>query len=104
MRGTHNEKTEVKEMIDSRCGLHCTGCTYKETCGCGGCIETEGHPFHGECPVAACCQEKGFLHCGQCPQIPCDMLTKYSCDPEHGDTPHGARIEQCKIWQRDQET
>lgn len=27
-------------MIDSRCGLHCTGCEYKETCGCGGCIET----------------------------------------------------------------
>ena len=39
-------------MIDSRCGLHCTGCEYKETCGCGGCIETNGHPFHGECPVA----------------------------------------------------
>ena len=27
---------------------------YKETCGCGGCIETNGHPFHGECPVAVC--------------------------------------------------
>ena len=27
-------------MIDSRCGLHCTTCTYKEPCGCGGCIET----------------------------------------------------------------
>lgn len=37
-------------MIDSRCGLHCTGCDYKETCGCGGCIGTNGHPFHGECP------------------------------------------------------
>lgn len=47
-------------MIDSRCGLHCTTCTYKEPCGCGGCIETNGHPFHGACPVAQCCQEKGF--------------------------------------------
>lgn len=65
---------------------------------CGGCIETNGHPFHGECPVAMCCQEKGFLHCGECPDIPCELLTQYSCDPEHGDTPHGARIEQCKRW------
>ena len=30
-------------MIDSRCGLHCIGCEYKATCGCGGCIETNGH-------------------------------------------------------------
>ena len=28
----------------------------------------------------------------------CGLLTQYSCDPEHGDTPHGARIEQCKRW------
>ena len=48
-------------MVDSRCGLHCTGCEYKETCGCGGCIETNGHPFHGECPVAVCCQDKGIV-------------------------------------------
>lgn len=74
-------------MIDSRCGLHCTGCEYKETCGCNGCIETNGHPFHGECPVAVCCQDKGFLHCGECSDIPCELLTQYSCDPEHGDTP-----------------
>lgn len=39
-------------MIDSRCGLHCTTCTYKEPCGCDGCIETNGHPFHGACPVS----------------------------------------------------
>lgn len=30
-------------MVDSRCGLHCTGCEYKKTSGCGGCIETNGH-------------------------------------------------------------
>ncbi len=86
-------------MVDSRCGLHCTGCAYKETSGCGGCIETGGHPFHGTCPVAACCQEKGFIHCGECPDLPCGLLTQYSCDPEHGDTPRGARIEQCRLWQ-----
>lgn len=86
------------KMIDSRCGLHCTGCEYKETCSCGGCIETNGRPFHGECPVAVCCQKKGIVHCGECPDIPCELLTQYSCDPEHGDTPQGARIEQCKRW------
>lgn len=87
-------------MIDSRCGLHCTGCEYKETNGCKGCIETNGNPFHGECPVAVCCQDKGFVHCGQCSEIPCELLTRYSCDPVHGDNPHGARIEQCKLWQK----
>ena len=32
-------------MIDSRCGLHCTGCEWKESQGCGGCIETNGNPL-----------------------------------------------------------
>jgi hypothetical protein len=85
-------------MIDSRCGLHCTGCEWKETNGCGGCIETNGNPFHGKCPVAACCQYKGFTHCGECPVIPCELLSQYSNDPEHGDKPVGKRIEQCKEW------
>lgn len=87
-------------VVDSRCGLHCTGCTYKTTCGCGGCIETNGNPFHGECPVAKFCQNKGFTHCGECPDIPCNLLNQYSCDPEQGDTPQGARIEQCRRWGR----
>lgn len=92
------KKLEAIHRIDSRCGLHCTGCEYKETCGCGGCIETNGHPFHGECPVAVCCQDKGIVHCGECADFPCELLMQYSCDPEHGDTPQGARIEQCKRW------
>ncbi len=59
-------------MIDARCGLHCTRCEYKDTCGCGGCIETTGHPFHSECPVAVC-QNKGIVHCGECADIPCEL-------------------------------
>lgn len=90
----------IKNIIDSRCGLHCSDCGYKQSHGCGGCIETNGNPFHGKCPVAACCQDKGFHHCGQCPDMPCQLLTDYSCNPEHGDTPAGARIEQCKCWQK----
>ena len=84
--------------VDSRCGLHCDTCEWKEPCSCGGCIETNGHPFHGECPVAVCCQEKGILHCGLCGAFPCELLMQYSNDPEHGDTPPGARIEQYKRW------
>ena len=88
-------------MIDTRCGLKCEGCTFKEPCHCGGCIATNGQPFHGPCPVAACCQEKGHLFCGQCAQFPCALLTRFSADPEHGDTPPGTRIEQCRVWLRD---
>lgn len=88
----------VDIMVESRCGILCYSCEYREKCGCGGCIESNGHPFYGECPVADCCQNKGIAYCGECPQMPCEMLTKFSCDPEHGDTPKGARIEQCKKW------
>ena len=85
-------------MIDSRCGLHCTDCDWKESHNCGGCIETSGNPFHGECPVAQCSINKNISHCGECSEIPCELLTQYSCDAEHGDDPRGARIEQCKQW------
>lgn len=86
-------------MIDSRCGLHCTGCGWKESHGCGGCIETMGQPFHGKCPIAICCQDKGLMHCGECDTIPCAKLYAYSyLDPEHGDKPQGARVEACRHW------
>ncbi len=87
-----------EKTIDSKCGLHCSICEYKSTYGCGGCIETNGHPFYGECSLAKCCQEKGVTYCGECKEFPCELLTKFSCDPEHGDTPKGARIEECKKW------
>lgn len=85
-------------MIDTRCGLKCVGCGFKDSNKCGGCIATNGNPFHGECPVAQCCQNKGLTHCGECKDIPCELLTQYSCDPVHGDTPPGLRIEQCIKW------
>jgi hypothetical protein len=86
-------------MVESRCGLLCNSCTYREPFHCGGCIETNGHPFHGECGIAICCQEKGFAHCGQCPVMPCEQLYAYSyLDKEHGDNPPGLRIEQLKCW------
>lgn len=85
--------------IDSRCGLHCIGCSWKESHNCGGCIETQGHPFHGECPIALCCQAKGYMHCGECGTLPCDMLYAYAyLDPAHGDKPQGARVARCRRW------
>lgn len=90
-------------MPDTRCGLQCAGCEYVEKCGCKGCIETDGHPFHGTCPVAQCCQNRGFVHCGQCPELPCSLLTQYSFDPVHGDTPGGARIETVRKWYSDEQ-
>lgn len=86
-------------MFESRCGLLCSECSYKESCSCGGCIETNGHPFHGECPIAVCCQEKGYNHCGNCPDLPCEQLYAYSyLDKEHGDNPPGARIQVVRKW------
>lgn len=86
-------------MVDSRCGLHCSDCDWKESNGCGGCIETGGHPFHGECPIAICCQKKSLVHCGECDVIPCGKLYAYSyLDPEHGDKAQGARVEVCRRW------
>ena len=124
-----NESAEftIDELltVQSRCGLLCKWCTYRESHGCGGCVETNGNPFHGECPVAKCCQDKGYAHCGECGYLPeecadpdckkidangfyecggckntsCDKLYPYSYkDPGHGDNPPGARVEVCRAW------
>lgn len=91
--------SKCKSAVQSRCGLLCGDCTYKEANGCGGCIETNGHPFYGECSIAVCCQDKGYTHCGECDIIPCDKLYAYSyLDAEHGDNPPGARIATCLKW------
>jgi hypothetical protein len=92
------EKHNEELVIDTRCGLHCFNCTFQERTGCGGCIATNGHPFHGECSLAACCQNKDFLHCGQCLEFPCEQLKEFSYDKEHGD--NGERIEQIREWNK----
>ncbi|MCL2188526.1 MAG: Type 1 glutamine amidotransferase-like domain-containing protein [Defluviitaleaceae bacterium] len=88
--------------ILSRCGLCCDTCEYRESHSCGGCIATNGNPFHGECPIAQCCQRKELTHCGECNIIPCADLYEYSyTNPEHdaeSDKPQGKRVEQCRKW------
>ncbi len=97
--GSVEFKTQDILTIQSRCGLLCRGCTFKASHGCGGCIETSGHPFYGECPIAMCCQNKGFSHCGECAEMPCQQLYEYSCgDSEHCDKPKRARLSMLMQW------
>ena len=85
--------------VQSRCGLLCDGCGFRESYGCAGCVALGGKPFWGECPVAKCCQGRGFTHCGQCADMPCDTLREFSCgEDEHCDRPKGARIAVCRAW------
>ena len=45
-------------MIQSRCGILCEKCHYKEELGCNGCVNIN-KPFWGEsCPVKSCCENK----------------------------------------------
>lgn len=93
------EVMKTQATVQSRCGLMCLGCQWKESHGCGGCIETSGHPFHGECHIAQCCQTKGLAHCGECLEMPCAALYQYSIlDKTHGDRPAGARLNVLRRW------
>lgn len=81
-------------LFDTYCGLSCKECTFREDCHCGGCIATGGHPFHGKCDVAECATAKGAAFCGLCSEFPCELLKRYSYDPQHGD--NGKRIADCR--------
>ena len=82
-------------MIESRCGILCSSCDYVEKLSCKGCVNIT-QPFWGVCPVKSCCEEKHLCHCGLCADFPCDVLSQFSYDKEHGDD--GKRIEQCRAW------
>jgi len=83
-------------MIESRCGLLCSQCGYRERANCGGCVDIE-KPFWGDsCPVKSCCEELGHEYCGQCADFPCELLNGFAYDKEQGD--NGKRIETCRLW------
>lgn len=87
-------------MIESRCGILCSECSYREQMGCKGCTYME-KPFWGEqCPVKTCAETKSHDHCGQCKSFPCGQLEQFAYDKEQGD--EGKRIEQCKVWNRNE--
>ena len=58
-------------MSHSICGLDCTVCDSKGSCG--GCVKTNGRPFQGECVIASCCQKKGFADCSHCAETDCGL-------------------------------
>ncbi len=82
-------------IIESRCGILCSECGYREKMNCKGCASIK-NPFWGECPVKKCCEDKGLENCGQCNNFPCKLLNSFAYDKEQGD--EGKRIEQCKKW------
>lgn len=82
--------------VQSRCGLLCSECGYKEETGCKGCLHMD-KPFWGEsCPIKVCCEDNKLEHCGACDQFPCELLNQFSYDKKQGDD--GRRIRQCGIW------
>lgn len=86
-------------MEESRCGLLCSQCGYRESMGCAGCTEI-ARPFWGEkCPVKSCCEGRGHVHCGQCADFPCQTLEGFAYDPGQGDG--GARIQRCRAWREE---
>ena len=83
-------------MIESRCGILCGECGFREQMGCAGCTQIQ-KPFWGDsCPVKSCCEEKGHTHCGQCGSFPCPLLNQFAYDEKQGD--NGKRIDQCRKW------
>lgn len=82
--------------IESRCGLLCSQCAYREQMDCAGCVHIE-KPFWGDsCPLKSCCEAKPHKHCGSCDKFPCQLLNQFAYDEKQGD--NGKRIEQCRIW------
>ncbi len=53
------------------CGLDCGECGLRDSCG--GCTETDGHPFGGSCMVALCCGENQCGNCGSAFAAPCTL-------------------------------
>lgn len=82
-------------MVESRCGILCSECNYKEKIHCIGCVQIK-YPFWGKCAVKSCCENRDIDNCGKCQRFPCQILKKFSYDEEQGD--NGKRIEQCKRW------
>ncbi|WP_040195547.1 DUF3795 domain-containing protein [Candidatus Soleaferrea massiliensis] len=85
-------------MIESKCGILCAACAYREQMNCKGCVRIE-QPFWGACPIKACCEQKEHEHCGLCADFPCKLLLQFAFDKEQGD--NGARIRQCAAWLRE---
>jgi hypothetical protein len=86
-------------VIESRCGLLCSECKWREIMKCGGCLAIK-KPFWGpKCSIKDCCEGKGKANCGQCGQFPCKQLHEFAFDPATKD--EGDRIERCEEWAKE---
>ena len=84
------------DRIESRCGLLCSECAYREQMNCAGCVQIEKPFWSDSCPVKTCCEARQQIHCGQCENFPCDLLNGFAYDEKQGDD--GKRIERCRCW------
>lgn len=85
-------------MIESRRGLLCSECDFREATGCEGCVNMD-KPFWADgCPVKTCCESKRQKHCGECDDFICSLLHSFAYDMEQGDD--AVRIEQRKNWSK----
>lgn len=83
-------------MIESRCGVLCSECKYRETMNCAGCIAIKKPFWDKQCPIKNCCESKKLENCGFCHKFPCKSLHEFAYDPLEGH--EGTRIEQCQDW------
>ena len=86
----------MANAVESKCGIICSQCSYKEQFNCPGCLESKGKMAWGECSLAKCCFEKDLEHCGHCNDFVCTQLHDFAFDAEHGD--NGQRIENLMRW------
>lgn len=89
---------EEFKMIESRCGISCSQCHYKEEFNCKGCLAINKPFWDDSCPIKDCCEEKKHSHCGECTNFPCTLLIGFSYDKDQGD--NGLRIENCRCWKQ----
>lgn len=85
--------------MESRCGILCSQCEYKDRMNCLGCINI-AHPFWNDvCPIKQCVEEKQLSHCGECEQFPCALAKQFAYDEKQGD--QGKRLCQCQRWKEE---
>lgn len=53
------------------CGLDCSECGLRNECG--GCAETDGHPFTGSCMIAECCKSSSCSNYGKAFETVCRL-------------------------------
>lgn len=86
-------------MIESRCGLLCSECKYREQMNCKGCVQIDKPFWSDSCPVKSCCETKEHAHCGTCQDFTCELLHSFAYDMAESD--NGKRLEQCKLWTKE---